>query len=350
MTSSNNPLRGKIDESTKNIWGSLEKLPGQDITKIFGEAKGSAIGDSVWYDVNSFIAVGQINSGDTYEYVYADGKVKAKPARFHRYAGGVKISDETMSDGFDADVINANVSNQAAKEERTLRAKMMRDAIGYAADNPTELYSALHKQAISGSSVTLPADCNDTPGTPAILTANIFSGSQRTAGVLEATIGLAKRAIASKVLDSTTGESILRNDGTDTLTLWVHPNFYSILETNKPLIIASAEEDKRNFIQVLQEDYKCEVVSAMGIDSYDGGDGSAAVGIITANTSENFKFVKIHDFEWKEWKEIETEEKSVWVKKMRAGVGYLAVPYFDATEQPYKSQYNFICTPYDNTA
>ena len=329
----------KIQKSTNEIFGKLHELTGNSIWNAFGTVSAPAPASGVYYDVESFYANTNINVGDNYKYVYNQFKGELKPRRFQRYTAGVKLTEEQM--GLTPDSLNSMVTIAAQKQERALRNALEKDAIGYATEKA--LMSVLHVQPTAASSIVDPADCNSTPGTKLNAQAVNFTGAGQTVQSLNATIGVAQRGIASKVLDTTTGETMLRNDGTDTFDLWVTPALAKLFDTNKELI-ATGKLDTISFTQSLKQNWNTTVRPTVQIDNTAIVADATLDMVLTANTAENFFIVEVEKPTWTAWKEIDDGETISYVKRYKAGLGALARPFLSGT-QAYKAMYAIDVTP-----
>lgn len=327
----NSSLRDKIAESTRQVFGSLQALPGQNIREIFGTTKINSIGASNYYDVEAFYASVNVHVGNDYNYVYNQFKSEMKPRIFKRFSAGVKLKEEQFT--LDPVSLATAVEHAAQKQERGLRTALEEYAIGYRAEK--YLVSVLNAQPTANSSIIDPADCNSTPGTAAALTGVNFIGAGKTERALEATVGVLIRLIGAKVLDTTTGESILRNDGTDTFDLWCHPIVKHILDTAYELLDAG-ETDNITYTERLKLSWKTTVRATMQIDAPTGATDNTALMILTANTAENFFIVDVEEPTWTAWKEIDNGSKIEMVKRYKAGEGAVATPYITGT-QAYKA-------------
>jgi len=341
-----NPLRDKLEKATAEIFGTLSDLPGKPIWEVFGVAKGAPkAGASNWYDTTAFYAQTNVHFGDNYDYVYNQGKLLTKPMKFHRLTAGVKITEEQMS--MDMEELVAIVESKAQKQERGLRAKADYEFNGYAADvaGTGAGWGALKLGIAATPTLADPFDCNSTSGTVEPLGAVNFTGAGKTAEPLNATVGHAIRLIAAAVLDAETGESILRNDGTDTFTLWCHPTMAAILRTNKEIKIAAAELESRTYAQILKEDWNTEIQPSMALGACTGVADATTVIILTANTVENFLIVPVEKPYWMAWKDIDDGEKISFVKRYKAGLGALPRCFIDADGNPYKAMVAMAVTP-----
>lgn len=335
----NSSLRDRLKESTKGIWGSLNNIAGADISKIFGRIKGTSTGSSNYYDIEAFYAAPAVNVGEHYKYVYAQMKAELKPRKFLRYNGGVKITEEQAT--LDNETLAAMVQNAAEVEQRAVNAKLAYDSVGYAAEQ--YLVSAMNGQGTANSSIIDPADCNATPGTAAALGTVNFIGGGQTERNLEATVGALIRMIGAKVLDATTGETILHNDGSDTYDLWVHPSFAHMLDTSYDLL-DTGEHDSIPYTQRLATSWKTTVRPSMAIATCTMVEDATTVIVLTANTAENFKIVDVEAPIWMAWKEIDDGETISVVKRYKAGQGAVARPYLSGT-QAYKAMAAATVTP-----
>jgi hypothetical protein len=331
-------MRDRLVESTQGIWGQLNKVSGSDIRTIFGRIQGKSTGSSNYYDVEAFYSTVNVNRGEKYKYVYNQFKSEIKPRKFIRYTAGVKVTEEQMV--MDNDSLRAMVDNAATKQERGLRSSMEQDLVGHLTEQ--SLVSAMNSQGTANSSIIDPADCNSTPGTPAALGAVNLTGAGKTERNLEAVVGFMIQAIGSKVLDTTTGESILHNDGSDTYDLWVHPSVALILDTNADLLDADAH-DTMTYTQRLAA-MKVTVRPSMAIASWNGAIDGTTVVVLTANTAENFKYVDVEAPTWMAWKDIDNGEVIEFVKRFKAGAGAVATPYISGT-QAYKAMASATITP-----
>lgn len=340
-----NPLRDKLEKATLEIFGSLKDLPGKPIWEVFGTVKAPKSGASNYYDVSAFYATTNVHFGDKYEYVYNQGKLLTKPMKFHRLTAGVKLTEEQMQ--LDMADLKAHVENKAQKQERGLRAKADYEFNGYAADvaGTGAGWGALKLGAAASPTLADPYDCNTVSGTVENLATVNFIGAGKSAEPINATIGVAQRAIACAVLDATTGESILRNDGSDTYTLWCHPRMATILRTNKEIKIAAAEMENRTYAQILKEDWKTEIQPTMALSVCTGVADATSVMVLTANTKENFFIVPVEKPHWKPWKDIDDGEKISYVKRFKAGLGALPRCFIDADGNPFKAMFAMSITP-----
>lgn len=342
-----NPLRAKLEITTKDIWGSLSEIPGVAIWNIFGTGKKAPkIGAGNWFDTTAFYATTNVHVGEDYNYVFNDSKLLAKPAKFFRYTAGVKIKEEEM-EGLDDDELWALVESRATKQERGLRAKAAYEGLGYAADVAGTGFGwgVLRLGAASSPTVIDPYDCQGTSGTVENLGTVNFTGAGKTALNINTTIGAAQRAIGAAVLDATTGESILRNDGSDTFDLWMHPRMYNILKTNKDLLIAAVQEAKLTYLKELGQDWDTTCRATMALGACTGVADATSVIILTANTKENFYVVPVVEPHWMPWKDIDNGNKIFFVKRYKAGLGFLAKVFIDSAGDPYKAMYAMSITP-----
>src|SRR5574343_121427 len=110
----NSSLRDKIAQSTKNIFGQLHMLPGQNIRDIFGHTSIRSIGGSNYYDVEAFYANVNVHVGNDYNYVYNQFKSEMKPRIFKRMTAGVKLKEEQAS--LDPESLAAVVQHAANKQ------------------------------------------------------------------------------------------------------------------------------------------------------------------------------------------------------------------------------------------
>jgi len=334
----NSSLRAKVAEATSGMWGKANPLKSH-VSETFGKAKATAIGSSVYYDVEAFYANVAVSKGDHYIYKYNQFKSEMKPRRFQRFAAGVKLTEEQAQ--LDNDSLKQAVETAIYKQTQGLRTKLEESVVGYKTED--YLMSVLNGQATANSSIIDPADCNDTSGTAAALSAVNWTGDGQTERNIETVIGSAIRAIGAKVLDATTGESILKNDGSDTFDLWCHPSFAHILETSYDLL-DSGEHDNLTYAKRLAQDWKVTIKPTMQIDAYARAIDETATLILTANTAENFKLVEVEAPTWLAWKEIDNGEVIEIVKRFKAGEGAVAVPYISGT-QAYKAMYVAVSTP-----
>jgi hypothetical protein len=328
----NSNLRKLVSESTKGLWGTLNPIGGN--LGVFGTTKGVALSSqSVYYDVSAFYASTKTYMGNTYKYVYNDFKEEIKPRRFQRFNAGVKLTETEAP--MDGDAIRAMVQTATDKQMRALNQRIEAAVIGY--NSEVALLSCMNGQGTASSSIIDPADCNATPGTPLNCQAVKFTGAAETERNLESTIGAAIVGIGGKVVNTTTGETILHNDGTDTFDAWVCPQFYHILEKGHDLLDA-AEHDPRTYFQAAQQDFKCTFHSSMHIENSACTTGLHPAMVVTANTKENFLLVNVEQPQWTPWKELDNGEEIAVVKRYKAGIGSLAKPYLDGT-QAYKAQF-----------
>lgn len=335
-------MRGRLVEATKGRWGKLNLLTSQ-VAQAFGKAKASGMG-GVYYDMEAFYASVATYMGDSYIYVYNTFKSDIKPRRFQRFNAGVKITEEQMLQKADNESLAAQIENAAEKQTRGLKARLDNAVIGF--NSEVKLLSVLHKQAIAGSDINDPADCNATPGTAAVLTAVKWSGASKTEQNISTAIGHCIRLIQSKAIDTTTGESILKMDGSDTFDLWVHPNFAHILMTENDLL-DTGETDPLTYAKRLAQDWAVTIRPTIAVS-----DGSVASTeqdefVLTANTKENFKVVDVEPEMWTAWKDIDDGEVICAVKRYKAAKGAVAVPYLTSAGQAYKAMVTGNTIPYN---
>ncbi len=336
----NSNLRKTIAESTKGIWGSLNPIGGN--LNAFGVTKGVALSStSTYYDVSAFYASVKTYMGNTYKYVYNDFKEEIKPRRFQRFNAGVKLKEHEVPQ--DNAALVAMVKEAANKQTRGLNTKIEGALIGYASE--VALMSCMNGQGTASSSIIDPADCNATPGTALNLQAVKWTGASETERNLESTVGAAIVAIGGKVVDTTTSETILHNDGSDSFDMWVCPQFYQILQKGHDLFDA-AEHDKRTYIQAAKEDFNCTIRSSVHIEASACTTGLHPAAVVTANTKENFLLVDVESPKWTAWKELDNGEEIAYVKRYKAGFGALAKPYLSGT-QAYKAMFAFDSIPYN---
>ncbi|WP_371805467.1 hypothetical protein [Candidatus Lokiarchaeum ossiferum] len=336
-----NTLRQKLDKSTKEIFGKLNELSGMKVWDVFGYTKAPQAGASNYFDTEAFFAQVNVHVGDNYDYVYNQMKLESKPAKFFRYTAGIKLTEEQAM--LDTDSLQSMVENAAIKQERGLRSKMEYNMIGYAGDVD---YSVLKLGAAANPTIIDPYDCNSTSGTVEPYGAINFTGAGKTALNLNSTVGNGIRAISAATLDSTTGESILRNDGTDTFDLWCHPRQAQILRTNHDLLNATGgDESDKTYAEELATAWNTTIRPTMALGACTGIADATTVMVLTANTKENFFAVEVENPHWKEWKEIDNGEKIEFVKRFKAGIGALARPYYDNSANPYKAMFAMSVTP-----
>jgi hypothetical protein len=335
----NSSLRSKLSESTSGMWGKLNPLMGS-IANAFGRARAPSIGTSVYYDVEAFYATSNIWVGDTYKYVYNSFKNEMKPRRFQRFNGGVKITEEQGA--MDSDSLRSMVEVAAMKQARAINVKLEEYACGYLTERA--LVATLNAQGTANSSIIDPADCNATPGTKLNAQAVKWTGAAQTEKALECTIGQAILGIQGKVIDTTTGESILHNDGTDTFDFFCSPQFAQILNQGHELL-DTGEHDPRTYARAMLEDWKTTIRPTLQVDNTAPAAGATLDAVFTANTKENFLLVEVEAPHWTAWKDIDDGESICAVKRYKAGWGAIAVPYLSGS-QAYKAQFNIDSIPF----
>jgi hypothetical protein len=335
----NSTLRSKIVEATSGMWGNLNPLKGS-IADAFGRVRAPTIGASVYYDTTAFYANTNVNVGDTYTYRYNQFKYEVKPRRFQRFAAGVKLTEEQA--GGTNDELRAMVETAAIKQTQGLRQQLEAYACGYLTEK--YLVATMNAQPEANSSIIDPADCNATPGTKLNAQAVKWTGPAQTERAIEATIGQAIRGIGAKVLDTTTGESILHNDGSDYYDFWVSPYFAQILNTGYELT-DTGEHDTLTYTERLKTSWKTTVRPSIQIENTAITAGATIDGVLTANTKENFFLVEVENPVWTSWAAIDDGEAIAFVKRYKAGWGALARPFLGTT-YAYKAQFNIDSIPY----
>jgi hypothetical protein len=83
----------------------------------------------------------------------------------------------------------------------------------------------------------------------------------------------------------------------------------------------------------------------MQIDSYSGAIDATAIGVLTANTKENFFRVGVFARTWKAWIKFFNGKTEKWYRPFKCGEGAIAKAYLTAAGQAYKAQYMFTITP-----
>jgi len=336
----NSSLRTKLAESTSGMWGNLNPLQGS-VAAAFGRVKAPSIGSSVYYDTQAFYASTNVFVGDTYDYVYNSFKTEMKPRRFQRFNAGVKITEEQAA--LDSDALRGMVETAALKQTRALNTKLEEYAVGYLTER--YLLATLNAQGTGSSSIIDPADCNSTPGTKLNAQAVKWTGAAQTERAIECTIGLAIRGIGEKVIDTTTGESILRYDGSDTFDFWCSPSFAQILRTGHELM-DTGEHDTLTYAQSMLQNWNTTIRPSLQVENTAITAGATIDAILTANTKENFFLVEVEAPHWTAWKEIDDGERIAAVKRYKAGWGAIAKPFLDSTGQAYKAQFNIDSIPF----
>jgi hypothetical protein len=335
----NSTLRTKLVESTQGMWGNLNPLNGS-IAVAFGRVKAPSIGSSVYYDCEAFYANTNVNVGDTYTYKYNQFKNEVKPRRFQRFSAGVKITEEQAE--LDNGSLKAMVETAALKQTRGLNTKLEEYACGYLTER--YLVATMNAQTEASSSIIDPADCNAVPGTKLNAQAVKWTGPAQTERCIDSTVGMGIRGIGAKVLDTTTGESILHNDGTDTFDFWCSPYYAAILNTGHELM-DTGEHDPLTYTQRLKESWNTTVRPSIQIENTAITAGATIDAVLTANTKENFLLVEVEAPHWLSWEKVDDGERIVVVKRYKAGWGAIARPYLGTT-YAYKAQFNIDSIPY----
>lgn len=336
----NESLRGRLLESTQNLWGHMNPI--SSAVGAFGTTSAESMGGN-YYDISTTLATISVYKGNEYNYKYNTFYNDAAPRRFQRFAAGVKITEAQALSATRSEALRAMIEVAAQQQMIGVTVDIDQCLIGHR--NEDYLMSVLALQGTAGSDINDPADLNTTSGTAENLAAVIWSGGSKTEQNLHNTVGWAQSYMASKARDSVTGATIVKESG-NTYDLFCHPEFANILRTNHD-ILDTGQEDPLTYAERLASSYATTIRPTIQIDDGNVSTGNQQKFVLTANTQENFKRVIISNepMTWSSWKDIDDGEAICWVKRLRAAFGALARPYMNGS-QAYKAMITVDSTPF----
>lgn len=180
------------------------------------------------------------------------------------------------------------------------------------------------KKAATGTP-TDPEDICSTAGTVQDFTSYNLTGTNKSTGFIKDTFGRSIQYFMEQ-RDSTTGETMLKNDGTDSFTVLMNPIGINDLKLIHPTDGTNDQDIK--YIDELSG-LNVEVLPCYNIDtSYDTTEDGTIEYVMAANIKDNFKIGWVAPYTVDPWQRVQTESSVSFVKRGWAKLIAFARPYY----------------------
>jgi len=173
---------------------------------------------------------------------------------------------------------------------------------------------------------TDPADICSTPGTVEALTAVNLTGTNKSVDFVKKTFGaLIELFMAQR--DTTTGETMLKHDGTDTYTALCNPILIHDLQTIHP---TDGTNDQLGVTYMDQiNKLNIEVLPSYNVDAaYASAEDGTVECVMVANIKENFKIGWVKPYTVDPWRRVETDSLTSFKRRGWAKLVAFARPYY----------------------
>ena len=216
--------------------------------------------------------------------------------------------------------------------ESRMRKEMVDWCVGYTGTAATTGVQAdldwiypLKAKAATGTA-TDPQDICSTPGTVEALTAQLMTGSNKSAGFIKNTFGALIELFMSQ-RDTTTGETMLKNDGTDHFTVLASPLLINDLKTIHPTDGTNDQYSVTYMDEVSK--LNIEVLPCYNVDTaYDSSEDGTLECVMVANIEDNFKIGWVKPYTVDPWRRIETDALTAFKRRGWAKLIAFARPYY----------------------
>lgn len=183
----------------------------------------------------------------------------------------------------------------------------------------------MKKKAATGTA-TDPEDICTTAGTVEDYTAVNLTGSNKSVGFIKKTFGASIQEFLGQ-RDTTTGETMLKNDGTDSFTVLCSPILINDLKTLHP----TNGTDDQYALTYMDEASKLniEVLPSYNVDSaYDNTEDGTIEYVMVANIKDNFKIGWVKPYTVDPWRRVETDALTSFKRRGWAKLVAFARPYY----------------------
>ncbi len=244
--------------------------------------------------------------------------------------GGVNVSEEdlrALEGGHSATA--QRIKGEIQTAESSMNVKLAAVCQGYVTantgiDGDTDWIYPLKAKAATGTA-TDPEDICTTAGTVQDYTAHLMTGSNKTSNFVNSTFGNSIEQFMAQ-RDSTTGETMMHFDGTDSFTCFMHPTAIKDLSTFHP---TNGTFDLS--VTYLDEITKIgvELVPSWEVDaSYGSAEDGTVPYIMCLNMQENFKIGYVQPYTVDPWVKIMKDNVLTYNKRLWMKVIAFAVPYY----------------------